>query len=43
MNSRTRWSEVNLDHARENLERYFVLYNEERLYQSLGYATPASV
>jgi putative transposase len=32
-----------MEHARENLERYFVFYNEERLHQSLGYATPASV
>jgi putative transposase len=32
-----------LDHAREHLGRYFAFYNEERLHQSLGYATPASV
>ena len=30
------------DHARESLARYFAFYNEERLHQSLGYATPAS-
>ena len=29
--------------AREYLERYFMLYNTERLHQALGYRTPASV
>jgi len=31
------------EHARESLGQYFAFYNEERLHQSLGYATPASV
>lgn len=29
-----------IDHARENLGRYFAFCNESRLHQSLGYATP---
>lgn len=29
--------------AREGLDRYFRFYNNERLHQSLGYATPAEV
>ena len=32
-----------MDHARENLGRYFGFYNRERFHQSLDYATPASV
>jgi putative transposase len=33
----------NPNHARECLGRYFEFYNRERLHQTLGYATPASV
>jgi len=29
--------------AYESLERYFMFYNNERLHESLGYATPAEV
>ena len=29
--------------AVENLKAYFIFYNQERLHQSLGYLTPATV
>ena len=33
----------NVEDARRNLGEYFLLYNQERLHQALGYRTPAEV
>lgn len=33
----------NFKHAYENLEEYFVFYNDQRVHQSLGYRVPKSV